>query len=284
MSKLFDTLQALEGRQGGLNPQTDTRPAGGPGAGHRPGLQAERKGRGKGSVPGLLVVALLIFTVVVGLYLSDYLLVGLGGPSSSTRSASSPKASPAPPSDEVKSHPDSSTRAKSGDEEATALHIDRLMDELKDKHRRSTSSGIGDGGIGDGKTGDVKRRDSAQKGLARLLSGSTGPASDSFEGHRKDGSRAEAMARKRLKLMQSAEECRLRGDIEGAAWILNDLWAQGKDPAIANNLAACLMMLGRLDRAEEVLKEGLEMSPSDPDLNYNLRLLHSMKGKEGGSL
>ncbi len=77
------------------------------------------------------------------------------------------------------------------------------------------------------------------------------------------------------RMLQQAEELQNSGDIRQAADIYENLWDNTQSPLIANNLAACLIVCGRLQEAKAVLKSALKITPHDPDLLYNLSLVQS---------
>ena len=83
-------------------------------------------------------------------------------------------------------------------------------------------------------------------------------------------------ARKRMKLLQAAEDLRGRGDYAGAALVYRKLWRNWKAGEIANNLAACLIMEKRYSEARKILEQALSDNPADPDLRYNLKVLNNM--------
>ena len=75
------------------------------------------------------------------------------------------------------------------------------------------------------------------------------------------------------RMLQQAEELRTSGRVNDAANVYDALWRRTKSPLIANNLAACLMITGQVDKAREILEKALKLNPDDSDLQYNLQAI-----------
>ncbi len=75
------------------------------------------------------------------------------------------------------------------------------------------------------------------------------------------------------RMLQQAEELRTSGRVNDAANVYDALWRRTKSPLIANNLAACLMVTGQVDKAREILEKALKLNPDDSDLQYNLQAI-----------
>ena len=75
------------------------------------------------------------------------------------------------------------------------------------------------------------------------------------------------------RMLQQAEELRDSGKIGDAERIYEKLWQRTRNPLIANNLAACLIISGELRKARRILEKALKLNPDDPDLHYNLKIL-----------
>ena len=293
MSKLFETLQALEGRERQLGPAEAVK-----------ALEGEQGGRtGRSSVTGLVFLALVVLSVVVGLYVADYMVDS----SSVERRAKRYEGvqSPVPAGD-------GTTAISPNRGQGVSAEIYAVSDRGEGQGISAVKQADKDGEEAGPKSAgnevvseEVSRLEqlmeqvpaarsekkasssakSAQEDRSRARSGAVSLMDDASRrqaGANRDLLRqkeAAKMARYRMKLLQAAEECRQRGDIEEAASILKRLWRDWKEPAISNNLAACLILLNDYEGAEKVLKEGLRLSPSDPDLLYNHRLLLSLKGE-----
>ncbi len=75
------------------------------------------------------------------------------------------------------------------------------------------------------------------------------------------------------RMLQQAEELRVHGRMKDAAEVYETLWRRTKNPLVANNLAACLMMSNNTKKARKVLEKALEQNPDDSDLRYNLQII-----------
>jgi len=84
------------------------------------------------------------------------------------------------------------------------------------------------------------------------------------------------MDRRHKQMVQTAEECRNRGDFAEAARLYRKVWEKSGDPLVANNLAASLMMLGKNREALAILQQALERHPGDADLEYNLEAARTL--------
>lgn len=72
--------------------------------------------------------------------------------------------------------------------------------------------------------------------------------------------------------LQRAEDLRRSGDFEEAAVIYRAVWLKTGDVRVANNLGAALLAVGRPQEAADVLKEALKKAPEDEDIKFNLGL------------
>ena len=291
MSKLFETLQALEGQGRELEAVEAVQ-----------GTAAGDGGRtGRSSVTGLMFMALVVLSVVVGLYVADYMLdsssigrygserygqnAGNGPDTDESRAVSmhgdgGGGVSDVPGLSEgegVSVAPQAGTEGRQGasrskgeaGSSAELSRIDQLMEQIPEAKPGEKAPGVEIAG----KKG-TEAKDPAVSLFEGLTKSQAGADRELLR--QKEAAR---IARYRMKMLQAAEECRQRGDIEEAAGILRRLWRDWKEPSIANNLAACLILMKDYDTAKKILEEGLRLSPSDPDLLYNYRLLLSLKGE-----
>ena len=91
------------------------------------------------------------------------------------------------------------------------------------------------------------------------------------------------MDRRHKQLVQTAEECRNRGDFAEAARLYRKVWEKSGDPLVANNLAASLMMLGKNREALAILQQALERHPGDADLEYNFEIARTLVSRQEGN-
>jgi hypothetical protein len=75
------------------------------------------------------------------------------------------------------------------------------------------------------------------------------------------------------RMLQQAEELRTAGRVNDSAKVYDTLWRRTKSPLIANNLAACLMITGQVEKARKILEKALKLNPEDSDLQYNLKVI-----------
>ncbi len=76
--------------------------------------------------------------------------------------------------------------------------------------------------------------------------------------------------------LHQAEELRRKGEWDSAIILYRKVWREGRDPAVANNLAASLLYRNRLAEAQQVLAEALKIAPDDPELRENEKLAHRL--------
>lgn len=79
--------------------------------------------------------------------------------------------------------------------------------------------------------------------------------------------------------LHQAEQRRRGEDWEGAIALFTKVWQITGNPAVANNLAASLMQLGRWSEAEKILAKALQRAPGDQDLQQNLRVAQQLAKK-----
>ncbi len=79
--------------------------------------------------------------------------------------------------------------------------------------------------------------------------------------------------------LHQAELYRHQGDWESAISLYKKVFTITKDPAVANNLAAALIQLHRLEEAHAILEEAGRMAPDDPDIEQNLKVIKQKEGK-----
>ncbi len=76
-----------------------------------------------------------------------------------------------------------------------------------------------------------------------------------------------------------AEQRRQEGDWAGAARLYRLVWESTGNPAVANNLAASLLQLGKVAEARVVLEKALQTAPGDRDLLLNRELAERLATK-----
>ena len=79
--------------------------------------------------------------------------------------------------------------------------------------------------------------------------------------------------------LHQAERLRMDGEWESAATLFLKVWENSGNPAVANNLAASLIRLDRPEEAYGILKEALEKTPDDKDLQSNFILVRQLTGR-----
>lgn len=86
--------------------------------------------------------------------------------------------------------------------------------------------------------------------------------------------RAATASLRQKRILQQAEILRKKGDFKGAV-ILYQKGLEIKttmNPAIANNLASSLLLLGQTEQARKILEQALVYAPDDADLLYNFEI------------
>lgn len=76
--------------------------------------------------------------------------------------------------------------------------------------------------------------------------------------------------------LYQAEQLRKREDYQGAVIVFGQIWEISKQPEVGNNLAACLIELGRIDEAKQILTHARSIAPNDLDLEENLQLVERL--------
>lgn len=73
--------------------------------------------------------------------------------------------------------------------------------------------------------------------------------------------------------LHQAELYRHNGEWEGAIALYQRVWNISGEPGVANNLAAALIQVNRLEDALKILHEASNIAPNDPDIKENLKIL-----------
>lgn len=81
------------------------------------------------------------------------------------------------------------------------------------------------------------------------------------------------------KWLHQAELYRHEQEWEGAILLYQRVWNISKNPDVANNLAAALIEVNRIEEAHIILKETSATVPSDPDIKLNLRIVEQILGR-----
>ncbi|BHH84484.1 tetratricopeptide repeat protein [Desulforhopalus sp. 52FAK] len=84
---------------------------------------------------------------------------------------------------------------------------------------------------------------------------------------------------KSSKWLHQAELYRYEQEWEGAIILYQRVWEISKNPDVANNLAAALIEVNRVDEAHIILKETSAAAPHDPDIQQNLRIVEQILGQ-----
>lgn len=77
--------------------------------------------------------------------------------------------------------------------------------------------------------------------------------------------------------LYQAEQHRRNGEWAAAADLFRRVWNISGSPAVANNLAACLIRLGQLGEAGTILDKALQKTPDDRDLFSNRQLVEQLR-------
>ncbi len=81
----------------------------------------------------------------------------------------------------------------------------------------------------------------------------------------------------RKRLMYRAEHLRMQGDFNEALGLYKQAWSINPGPALANNIAAILISIEQYAKAESYLQKGLQLTPNDGDLLFNLEIARQGK-------
>lgn len=81
----------------------------------------------------------------------------------------------------------------------------------------------------------------------------------------------------RKRLMSRAEHLRMQGDSNEALGLYKKAWSITPGSALANNIAAILISIEQYAKAESYLQRGLQLTPNDEDLLFNLKIVQQGK-------
>lgn len=94
-----------------------------------------------------------------------------------------------------------------------------------------------------------------------------------------DEDRIEKFSRKK-RLLEHAENLRLKKDFKGASEIYEKVWNEYQDTNVANNLGASLIVLGNYKKALLIFEQALRINPDDEELLFNYNFLKDKLGRE----
>ena len=80
--------------------------------------------------------------------------------------------------------------------------------------------------------------------------------------------------------LHQAELYRHSGEWEAAIALYQRVWNISGEPDVANNLAAALIQVNRLEDALEILREASIIAPNDPDIKENIEILRQLMRQE----
>lgn len=80
--------------------------------------------------------------------------------------------------------------------------------------------------------------------------------------------------------LHQAELYRHGGEWEAAIALYQRVWDISGEPDVANNLAAALIQVNRLEDALKILHEASNIAPNDPDIKENLKILKQLLRQE----